>query len=257
MSSTKTEELPKPPPATLDLSTYRLWWEPEPLEPSVDALTTLNDDHSSSSSQAARPLLSDYQVERWLSDGFLALDNIWPAELIARAAREAYAYFPLPDQREEGDRGSELSGSVARRDAQGRLWPSYVNTAPSSARQVSMPFFDLDDVATSPDLAINQIALHSRILSIAAQLLGTTHDDLRCDLNVLRCRYGVAGDAADGNQDMHVGALRPQLCPAGCSRFCSRLLHCAAERSPPYRVLGLRDRLRQSEHGRASPHPTP
>jgi hypothetical protein len=100
MSSTKTEELPKPPPATLDLSTYRLWWEPEPLEPSVDALTTLNDDHSSSSSQAARPLLSDYQVERWLSDGFLALDNIWPAELIARAAREAYAYFPLPDQRE-------------------------------------------------------------------------------------------------------------------------------------------------------------
>ena len=203
MSSSKTEDLPKPPPATLDLSTYRLWWEPEPLEPPTG--------NERDNSQAAL-LLSDDQVERWLSDGFLALDNIWPAELIARAAREAYAYFPLPDQREEGDRGSELSGSVARRDAQGRLWPGYVNTAPSSARQVSMPFFDLDDLAASPDLAVNQIALHSRILSVAAQLLGTTYDDLRCDLNVLRCRYGVG--AADGNQDMHVGALRPCLCPA-------------------------------------------
>lgn len=202
----RTEELPRPPTATLDLSTYRLWWEPEPLEPccSDTSAATLEDDHGACQSQTA-PLLSDDQVERWLHDGFLALDNIWPAELIARAGREAYEYFPLPDQREEGDDGSELSGSVARRDAQGRLWPNYVNTAPSSARQVAMPFFDLDDVNASPDLAINQVALHSRILRIAAQLLGTTQDDLRCDLNVLRCRYGVG--AEDGNQDMHVGAL--------------------------------------------------
>ena len=184
--------LPAPPAPAAD---HALWWEPEPLGPSVS--------RESGESGAAGPL-SDEQVQRWLSDGFLALDNIWPTDLIARAAVEAYQYFPLPHQREEGDNGSELSGSVARRDSQGRLWPNHVNTSPSSARQVAMPFFDLDDVAGSPDLAINQIALHSRILSIASQLLDTTEDDLRCDLNVIRCRYGVGLE--DGNQDMHVGA---------------------------------------------------
>ena len=208
-----SEELPPPPPATADLSAHPLWWEPEPLDPVPTGPThpTAADDEPDSEGPTPGParaaVLSDEQVQRWLSHGFLALDNIWPADLIARAAKEAYEYFPLPDQREEGDVGSELSGSVARRDAQGRLWPNYVNTSPSSARQVAMPFFDLDDVAASPDLAINQIALHSRILSIAAQLLGTTCDDLRCDLNVLRCRYGVGPE--DGNQDMHVGARHP------------------------------------------------
>ena len=205
-----SEELPPPPPATADLSAHPLWWEPEPLDPEPVPTPThpTADDELEGPAGEGAAVLSDEQVQRWLSHGFLALDNIWPADLIARAAKEAYEYFPLPDQREEGDVGSELSGSVARRDAQGRLWPNYVNTSPSSARQVAMPFFSLDDVAASPDLAINQIALHSRILSIAAQLLGTTCDDLRCDLNVLRCRYGVGPE--DGNQDMHVGARRPQ-----------------------------------------------
>ena len=199
-----SEELPPPPPATADLSAHPLWWEPELLDPVPTPTHPTADDEPEGPTGSGAAVLSDEQVQRWLSHGFLALDNIWPADLIARAAKEAYEYFPLPDQREEGDVGSELSGSVARRDAQGRLWPNYVNTSPSSARQVAMPFFDLDDVAASPDLAINQIALHSRILSIAAQLLGTTCDDLRCDLNVLRCRYGVGPE--DGNQDMHVGA---------------------------------------------------
>jgi hypothetical protein len=196
------EGYPHPPQPTADFYATCDWWEPELLQPG----------HINTGS-----LLSDEQVNRWVEEGFLCLDNIWPVELISRAAEEAYRYFPEPDQREEGDTGSELSGSVARRCSRGKLWPSHVQTAPSSARQVAMPFFDLDDVEASPDLAINEISLHPRMLSIASQLLGTDEPDLRCDLNVLRCRYGVAAKpnetyqntsgrsaSLDGNQDMHV-----------------------------------------------------
>eukprot|EP01051_Picozoa_sp_SAG22_P003262 SAG22_NODE_156_length_16999_cov_8.168047_5_plen_387_part_00 len=192
---------PPPPPPAKHPSAHTSWWEPE-------VLCTGADCHE--------PLLSPDQIARWLSDGFLALDNIWPAELVERAAVESYKYFPLPGAREDGDDGSELSGAVARRDAEGRLWPTYVNTAPSSARQVAMPFFDLDDKQASPDLALNQIGLHPRMLGVAAQLLAAEQSDLRCDLNVLRARYGPSAQAGrtkyqhvvagtdDGNQEMHV-----------------------------------------------------
>lgn len=189
MDAPVADEYPCPPPAT-DNSTCA-WWEPDPLDP-----TPTPDEGT------CGPLLSQEQVSRWTQDGFLLLDNIWPAELICRAAEEAYRYFPLPGQREEGDTGSELSGAVARRDARGRLWPGTVQTAPSSLRQIQMPFVDLDDLEASADLALNYISVHPRMLSVASQLLRTVESDLRCDLNVLRCRYGVG--SADGNQDMHV-----------------------------------------------------
>lgn len=46
----------------------------------------------------ADELLSDEQKHRWVHTGFLAIDGLFPSAMIARAAAEAEAYFPLPGE---------------------------------------------------------------------------------------------------------------------------------------------------------------
>ena len=185
-----------PSPFTYDDSTP--YWEPERLPEAGEG-----------------PLLSPEAVERFLTAGFLAVDGLWPEELVQRASAEAHEYFPEPHAREEGDAGPELSGAVQAKDRRGRPWPGYVQVAPSRSRFVAMPFFDLEDFSQSPDMALNEIGVHPRVLSLAAQVLGAESGDVRSDQNVLRARYGPTartpaeseGEAV-GDQDLHVGTLR-------------------------------------------------
>lgn len=188
-----SSEYVQPPTPRAD---HDRFWEPELLPPG----------------DAAK--LSSGQVAHFLEKGFIALDGIWPADMVERASAEAAEYFPNPHEREEGDVGPELSwGNMhIAKDRRGRPWPGYIHTAPARSRIVAMPFFDLDDPARSPDLALNHIGLHPRLLKVVTQLMGRTDPaEIRSDQNVLRARYGptdksppdLRGEAA-GNQDMHV-----------------------------------------------------
>jgi hypothetical protein len=68
-----------------------------------------------------------------------------------------------------------------------------------------MPFMDLDDIDASPDMALNQVALHPPALAVMAQLLDTSVKDLRLSQCALRARYGQGDDAKDtGDQPYHV-----------------------------------------------------
>ncbi len=181
---------------------HTLFWEPEPLQPPA------------AGHLADVPSLSAEQVAHFLEKGFIAVDGIWPAEMIEQASAEAAEYFPNPLERGDGDVGPELSwGNMhIAKDRQGRPWPPYIHTAPARSRIVAMPYFDLDDPSRSPDLALNHIGLHPRLLAIVAQLMGRTDPaEIRSDQNVLRARYGptdmtpldLRGEAV-GNQDVHV-----------------------------------------------------
>ena len=192
MGSSSTEYV-RPPIPRAD---HDRFWEPELLPPG----------------DAAK--LSSEQTRHFLEKGFIALDGIWPDDMIERASAEAAEYFPNPHEREEGDVGAELSwGNMhIAKDRRGRPWPGYIHTAPARSRIVAMPFFDLDDPARSPDLALNHIGLHPRLLNVVTQLMGRTDPaEIRSDQNVLRARYGptdksppdLRGEAV-GNQDMHV-----------------------------------------------------
>eukprot|EP01052_Picozoa_sp_SAG31_P014308 SAG31_NODE_884_length_11256_cov_2.889666_8_plen_180_part_00 len=67
-------------------------------------------------------VLTDEQVERWRSEGYLFLTGVWGAELIARAAAEAHDVYPSPS----GDVG--LAAKLAQAVAAGRTkGPSPIN----------------------------------------------------------------------------------------------------------------------------------
>lgn len=88
-------------------------------------------------------------------------------------------------------------------DREGRPWPGYLNR--TVVVWPSMPFMDLEDVDASPDMALNQVALHPPALAVVAQLLETSVEDLRLSQCALRARYGQGDDAQDtGDQPYHV-----------------------------------------------------
>eukprot|EP01043_Picozoa_sp_COSAG02_P088411 COSAG02_NODE_25533_length_656_cov_0.696589_2_plen_88_part_00 len=68
-----------------------------------------------------------------------------------------------------------------------------------------MPFMHLDNLDDSPDMALNQVALHPPALAVMAQLLDTSVEDLRLSQCALRARYGQGDEAEDnGDQPYHV-----------------------------------------------------
>eukprot|EP01051_Picozoa_sp_SAG22_P010216 SAG22_NODE_905_length_6570_cov_9.540411_3_plen_402_part_00 len=149
-----------------------------------------------------QPLLTSAQVADFVSDGFIAVDNLWPGPLVARAAAEAAQYFPDKSEDPDGDYGG--TGRLAQVDARGEPWGRRVHA--SNMRWAALPFPDISSGGggweTAPELALNQISVHERALSAVAQLLGTVEEDLRLSQSVVRPRYGNAANG--GNQGMHV-----------------------------------------------------
>ena len=100
------------PPAQPVYDARTRWWEPE--RPA---------DGSGS--------LSADQVRRWREDGFLAIDGLWEAPLIAAAKAEAEAYFPRAgEEAAHSDAyvggGADLPKDQQPLDREGRPWPGSV-----------------------------------------------------------------------------------------------------------------------------------
>jgi hypothetical protein len=181
------ETAPPPMPRSPYDYSETLWWEPE--QP-----------------QGGGGLLSEEQRARFVTDGFLALDSVWPMSLTAQAAEEGHAYFPLPGN--EGPRPSSELVDPRAVDRRGRPWPSYVHR--SNVVWPALPFMHLEDQALSPDMALNHIPLWPRMLAIAAQLMSTTEEDLRLSQCVLRARYGpplAEIEHGDSDSVRHAGAF--------------------------------------------------
>ena len=177
------------PPAQPVYDARTRWWEPE--RPA---------DGSGS--------LSADQVKRWREDGFLAIDGLWEAPLIAAAKAEAEAYFPRAgEEAAHSDAyvggGADLPKDQQPVDREGRPWPGYLHR--SAVVWPSMPFMSLEDPAASCDMALNKIAIHPPALAAVAQLMATTVDDLRLSQCALRARYGPQDPEHDpGDQAAHV-----------------------------------------------------
>lgn len=174
------------------LSPDQLWWDPVAL-PADDK----EEAGQMGGSGTASGLLTAAQVRSFVSEGWIAVDGLWPPELVARAVTEARQYFPAQSEHEDG-----VVGEHDMVDAQGQPWGRRLHR--SLHRWVAMPFADLEGPGweAAADMALNQISLHPRALSVAAQLMGTTEADLRISQSVLRPRYGNA--AGDGEQGLHV-----------------------------------------------------
>ena len=165
------------PPAPSDYSgAEQQWWEPERLPgPECDP----------------QSLLSPSQVRAFESQGWIVVDDLWPAETIASATEEAAAYF---SKEETGRQHGQPH------DAEGRPWGTRFNI--SNYSWVAMPFAHPEHGwAGASEMALNQIALHPRAMGAAAQLMGTGVDDVRISQDVVRPRYGDAHGT--GNQPMH------------------------------------------------------
>ena len=63
----------------------------------------------------------------------------------------------------------------------------------------------LTDPAASPDMALNQVAIHEPALAVVAQLLSTAMPDLRLAQCALRSRYGPASADAAATADEDTG----------------------------------------------------
>eukprot|EP01050_Picozoa_sp_SAG11_P034386 SAG11_NODE_12129_length_720_cov_1.405797_1_plen_127_part_00 len=88
------------------------WWEPIPLPPAATAAD-------------ARRLLTPEQVQSFISDGFIAVNDLYPERLVAQAAREAAQYFPTA-LREES-----IEGPLDMVDARGEPWGSRLHRSVS------------------------------------------------------------------------------------------------------------------------------
>jgi len=115
--------------------------------------------------------LSAQQLASFAERRFIALDNVFPAELLAAHIAIHAKHFPDP--------GPDL------------------REPPTSS--VQFPFAE-------DDMAANLITLHPRVLSVVSQLLGT--DDIRLTRSNLSQKYGVDVHQPDaqvskGDQGMH------------------------------------------------------
>lgn len=120
---------------------------------------------------AACTLLSAQQLASFAERRFIALDNVFPVELLTAHTAIHAKHFPDP--------GPDLR-------------------EPPTA-SVQFPFAE-------DDMAANLITLHPRVLSVVSQLLGT--DDIRLTRSNLSQKYGVDVHQPDaqvskGDQGMH------------------------------------------------------
>lgn len=136
--------------------------------------------HPDDLSKADAPILTDTQVNRFIHDGFLPVTGLWPVELVKQVVREVTELHP----REK---------VIGRKGAFSEMPWTHAGEA-------------------SPDLALNQMTIHPRVLSAVAQLLAVTPGDLRLSQSHVIARYGHVirrpGDERDGtifgDQDIHV-----------------------------------------------------
>ena len=144
------------------------WHAPEALEP------------RGTSSGA---ILSAEQIERWRTTGALVLDGLLPAELVARAKMQAEARYPAP----------------------GDTPPGYVRPYGLSPCPRSHIRFPMDSDILG---ALNEVTLEPRLLTAAAELLGTTA--LRVTQSNILPKYGEDEDvyqvATDGSLHHDYGA---------------------------------------------------
>ena len=144
------------------------WHAPEALEP------------PGASSGA---ILSAEQIERWRTTGALVLDGLLPAELVARAKMQAEARYPAP----------------------GDTPPGYVRPYGLSPCPRSHIRFPMDSGILG---ALNEVTLEPRLLTAAAELLGTTA--LRVTQSNILPKYGEDEDvdqvATDGSLHHDYGA---------------------------------------------------
>ena len=147
------------------------WWWPEQLP----------DDQ-----EPDEPLLSLDQRRRFLEDGFIVVDGLWPTEMIEKAAAETRELFP--EQK-----------VIARSLSDERYNPFS-----------SMPWVHRQE--ESADLAINHMSVHQRPLKAASELLGVNAGELRLYQDHLIAKFGrpVGGEESGtpitvaGDQDIHV-----------------------------------------------------
>ena len=177
--------------------------------------TLFVESESAAAAPPGAPILTDEQVRRWNEEGFLFLDGVWPAELIARASEESHAVFPQPPP---GDVAA--AAEIAAQVLAGSM------TAPGIA----------GDAINFPSLhapATNEVTLHERCWKVVEQLLGT--DDLRLAESIVISKYGAngqetpwheSGDAGiTGDQQLHQDyssdtlLIPPPIDPAR-GRFC-------------------------------------
>lgn len=149
------------------------WWWPERLP--ADSELESNQD-----------LLSKDQRKRFLNDGFIVVDDLWPSGLIDQATAETRELFP-----EEKVAARSLADERYR---------------PFS----SMPWIHRGE--QSADLAINHMSIHPRAVKAASELLQIDVTELRLYQDHLIAKFGRAAepDGADsiaailGDQDIHV-----------------------------------------------------
>ena len=126
------------------------WWHPERLP----------DDST---------LLTADQLARFNEIGFVVVDNLWPDELVQRAADEARARHPVDEV-------------VARSVAD-----------PGRIALSRMPW--THNGADAPDDALNVMTIHPRALQVVAQLMRTTPMMLRFFVFILSSRETSPDDA--------------------------------------------------------------
>ncbi len=147
------------------------WWWPEAL-PDDDALAP------------GQTLLTQAQRERFLNDGFVVLDNLWPEAMITQATEEAKEVFP---------EDTVIARSLAD--------PRYFSFS-------AMPWAHGGEA--SANLAINHMALHPRAIRAVSELLQTDAQDLRLYQDHLIAKCGRPADPdnplkpVSGDQDIHV-----------------------------------------------------
>ncbi len=149
------------------------WWWPERLP-------------SDSELKVDQNLLTQDQYDRFLNDGFIVVDDLWPSDLIDQAITETQDLFP-----EEKVIAKSLSDERYR---------------PFS----SMPWIHQGE--RSADLAINHMSIHPRAIKAAGELLQTGVRELRLYQDHLIAKFGrpyesdeaLATTTILGDQDIHV-----------------------------------------------------
>ena len=100
----------KPPPCVYDEHTQ--WWEPERVG------------HDG--------LLTESQKQRWIDDGFIAIDGLFPEEMMEAARAEAEDYFPEGGKEAAHSNayiggGADLAKDEQPVDRWGKPWPAYLH----------------------------------------------------------------------------------------------------------------------------------
>ena len=149
------------------------WWWPEQLPPDDEL-------------EAGQGLLTQDQCDRFINDGFVVVDGLWPRDLVDQAVAEAGELFP--------------EAKVVSRSLSDERYNPFS----------SMPWIHQGE--RSADLAINHMSIHPRAIKAAGQLLKTNVTELRLYQDHLiakfgrPCRSDEPGSAGTilGDQDVHV-----------------------------------------------------